>query len=132
MSRHEKQCSINSTATTACYCLILSHTRSILALLLLFFLQSCLLDDSHLTSLVLSLSSSYINFSLNSVVLRQLRKKYEKKVKHKIWVNLIYILFSLSLTYLFSLVLNECWWWWCSACQIEVAFNTLFIFNFIL
>jgi hypothetical protein len=26
-----------------------------------------------------------------------------KKVKHEIWVNLIYILFSLSLTYLFFL-----------------------------
>lgn len=78
MSRHEKQCSINSTVTIA------SFSHSIAA----SFLLRRLLDDSHLASL--SLSSKYFFLLIVSS-----RGGYEKnkikyeKVKHEIWVNLI-------------------------------------------
>lgn len=123
MSRHEKQCNINSTVTTAaCYCLILSLTH--ICCFFTFF--------SWMTRIQL-LFRSLLHFFTHSVV-SQLRKIW-KKVKHKIWVNLIYILFSLSLAFdIFRLLtvfsMNECWWRWWS--EVHVKLKSLFIFNFIL
>jgi hypothetical protein len=124
MSRHEKQCSINSTATTAAI--------ASFSLILLFFHRS--LDDSHLT---FRCSHSLLhNFIFtHSVVSRRLRKKYEKSKTRNMGQFDIHF-YSLFRLLTFISFADWCsqwvdWWWWCSACQIEVAF-TLFIFNFIL